>query len=88
MRCLKNCGECCAVVPFSKGDIKSLKKLRKFAISKFKIRNMLVSDRRFKDGTPACPFLRSDRLCNIYKQRPRACRILLGTKKYPCPKLK
>lgn len=65
------CGACCsALLPISDEEIKHIRKY----ITKNHIecvnRNSIFSD-TFED---VCPFLSSEKLCNIYYERPEICR--------------
>lgn len=69
-KCSK-CGACCsALLPVSNEEIKKIKRYIAKNDIKCVNRNSVFS-KKFED---VCPFLSSEKLCNIYDERPEVCR--------------
>ena len=73
-----DCGNCCKSIPpmLSKRDVKRISKSLNLTTQEFTQRYTLVDE----DGDTVmnaspCPFLLADNKCQIYEDRPAACRL-------------
>jgi len=80
-KCLENCASCCFVAPIDKeiwdkhqediiGTMKTLIPYGKYVVP--------------ITTNGICPFLKNDKKCNIYEDRPKICRDYGLIKEMPC----
>ena len=75
--CTSGCGECCGVISPSLAEIRAVKEY---------CAGRGIDFREFTDVVGAdCPYLTTDRCCEIYPVRPFLCRLLGAAESLPCP---
>ena len=75
--CPSGCGECCGILWPSLAELRNIKEWCEIHHKEFKDFNMTVG--------LDCPYLLSDKSCEIYPARPFLCRILGVSSDLPCP---
>jgi len=86
--CPKNCGKCCAPIPFPNSFlVKHRDKLQQDSSQRFKHKVRGTSEQLWVIITPnlKCPFWNPEIGCAVYDDRPDICRKFGEVEKLPCP---
>lgn len=89
--CREGCGECCDPVLMKGDELERLKNksVRDFTILRFDTPwgDMVLPISTDSEFDRQCVFLKDDKRCSIYEERPRICRDF-GVRKAMCPYMK